>query len=139
LALLAARVPSEYVHEVGSTAVAGVLGKQDLDFLVLVPTRDFPNIRAVLDQWFARNPEQRSNDVYQGYKVDSDLDVSIQLTVEGGPHDDFLDFLARLRASATLRAEYNELKKSFDGRDMHEYRFAKRAFIERVLSSTNVG
>ena len=80
--------------------------------------------------------------MYQGYKVDSDLDVSIQLTVKGGAHDDFLDFLdflERLRASATLRAEYNELKRSFDGRDMDEYRFAKRAFIERVLSSTNVG
>lgn len=66
LALLTACVPPEYVHEVGSTAVPGLVGKQDLDFVVLVPARDFPSIRTVLDQWFARNPEQLSDDVYQG-------------------------------------------------------------------------
>lgn len=65
--------------------------------------------------------------------------MAIQLTVEGGAHDNFLDFLERLRASASLRAEYNELKRSFDGRDMDEYRYAKAVFIERVLSSTSGG
>ena len=58
LALLAARVPSEYVHEVGSTAVAGVVGKQDLDFLVLVPTRDF--LILVLS-WTSGSPEIRTS------------------------------------------------------------------------------
>ena len=137
LCLLKACVPSERVHEVGSTAVPGVVGKQDLDFLVLVPPQDFDSARSELDERFARNPDQLSNDVYQGYKVDSDLDVAIQLTIAGGDHDDFLDFLARLRASASLRAKYNELKQAFDGRDMDEYREAKGAFIERVLSTAN--
>lgn len=137
LALLTAIVPQERVHEVGSTAVPGIVGKQDLDFLVLVQTQDFCSTRRDLDRRFPRNPGQLSNDVYQGYKVDSDLDVAIQLTIEGGAHDNFLVFLAELRASASLRAEYNRLKQAFDGRAMDEYRDAKGAFIEKVLSATN--
>lgn len=137
LALLTAIVPPERVHEVGSTAVPGIVGKQDLDFLVLVQAQDFRSTRHDLDQQFPRNLGQLSNDVYQGYKVDSALDVAIQLTIEGSAHDNFLTFLDALRASANLRAEYNRLKQAFDGRAMDKYRDAKGAFIEKVLSSTN--
>ena len=132
--LLKVCIPAERIHEVGSTAVPGVVGKGDLDFLVLVPAQDFETTRELLDQKFQRHPDQLSSDIYQGYLVDSKLDVAIQLTVEGGAHDDFLTFLMQLRASASLRAEYNRLKQSFDGRAMNEYRDAKRAFIERALS-----
>lgn len=138
-ALLQACVPAEQVHEVGSTAVQGVVGKGDLDFLVLVPSQDFKSTRFELDQRFPRNPQQLSNDIFQGYTVESDLDVAIQLTVEGGAHDDFLPFLDRLRASASLREKYNQLKQSFDGQPMNEYRDAKRAFIERALSDSSDG
>ena len=116
LALLAACIPLEKVHEVGSTAVPGIVGKQDLDFLVLVPAKDFEVTRSVLDQRFRRNPEQLSTDAYQGYTIDSDLDVAIQLTIEGSTHDTFLAFLAQLRDSADLRAQYNHLKQRFDGK-----------------------
>lgn len=134
LRLIESVVPSEHVHEVGSTAVQGVVGKQDLDYLVLVPKQDFGGTRAVLDRLFRRNPEQLSNDVYQGYTVSSDLDVSVQLTVAGGPNDTFLKFVDRLRGSEELRTRYNQLKADFDGRPMCEYRDAKREFIETALS-----
>lgn len=134
LAALSSCLASEQVHEVGSTAIPGVVGKQDLDFLVRVPASDFISTRATLDQQFTRDPDQLANSVYQGYKVESELDVAIQLTVEGGPHDTFLSFVDRLRDSALLRVEYNKLKLSFNGRPMAEYRAAKQAFIERVLS-----
>lgn len=134
LRLLRAQIPPERVYEVGSTAVPGVVGKQDLDFLVLVPARDFLCTRTKLDRHFPRNAEQLSTDVYQGYRVDSDLDVAIQLTVEDGPYDTFLVFLDRLRNSESLRSEYNELKRAFEGRPMKAYRDAKHAFIERVVA-----
>ena len=134
LALIGECIASERVHEVGSTAIPGVIGKQDLDFLVLVPPSEFLTARANLDVRFLRNHEQLSNEVYQGYTVSSKLDVSIQLTIKGGAHDTFLVFLRHLRESADLRAEYNLLKQVFDGRGMDEYRDAKREFIERVLS-----
>jgi len=128
-------VGPDRVQEVGSTAVRGIVGKQDLDFLVLVTTSEFPIVRSKLDEIFPRNPEQLSNEEYQGYTVESKLDVAIQLTVEGGAHDTFLEFLVCLRESDVLRAEYNLLKQAFDGRAMDEYREAKHEFIERVLSS----
>lgn len=135
LNLIADAVAVEWIHEVGSTAVAGLLGKQDLDFLVLVPASKFEETRAALDSRFARNAEQMSNDVYQGYKIESEHDVAIQLTVENGPYDTFLVFLDQLRTRPGLRDEYNDLKKSFDGRSMAEYRKAKQEFVERVLAS----
>ena len=135
LELLTEVVPVEYVHEVGSTAIDGLIGKQDLDFLVRVPLHEFQASRAALDKRFTRNAEQLSNDEYQGYKTDSDHDVAIQLTIEGGPYDTFLIFLDQLRKRSDLRDEYNELKKTFDGRAMSEYRAAKREFVENVLAS----
>ncbi len=138
LALIIETTPSAYVHEVGSTAVEGLIGKQDLDFLVRVPAEEFAEIRAALDRRFARNPEQLANEAYQGYIIESTLDVAVQLTVEGGAHDTFLTFLHALRESETLRTRYNNLKRSFDGRSMTEYRDAKRAFIESVVHGGGV-
>jgi len=134
LDLLKAHITPEWVHEVGSTAVPGVVGKQDLDFLVLVPATDFLRTSTDLDRLFQRNAEQLSTNTYQGYRVDSDLDVAIQLTVEDGPYDTFLVFLDRLRDSESLRSDYNQLKQAFEGRPMNAYRDAKRLFIERVVA-----
>ena len=127
-------MPSAWIHEVGSTAVPGVIGKQDLDFLVRVPASAFRTTRAQLDQLFPRHTEQLSNDSYQAYRVPSPIDVAIQLTIENGDYDTFLVFLERLRASATLRGAYNQLKRRYDGRPMDEYRDAKAAFVASVLA-----
>lgn len=135
--LITSIVNESRLYEVGSTAVDGVIGKQDLDYLVQVPSADFHRTRAALDKAFTRNPDQVSNDIYQGYIVDSEMDVAIQLTVEGGPYDDFLKFLAALRASTDLREKYNKLKSKFDGLPMSEYRDAKHLFIEQVLAASN--
>lgn len=132
--LLAAHVPMECIREVGSTAVEGVVGKQDLDLLVLVPPGVFTAIRARLDQVLARHSEQWSDDQFQGYVFASPLEVSIQLTVEGCPHDHFDRFLAALRSWPSLREAYNTLKAAYDGRLMSDYRAAKSAFIESVLA-----
>ncbi|MEM7001478.1 MAG: GrpB family protein [Pseudomonadota bacterium] len=131
---LASVIPADQFHEVGSTAVAGVIGKQDLDFLVLVPEADFLRTRAVLDQMFQRNAEQLSNAVYQGYIVSSEPDVAVQLTVKGGPNDTFLEFVELLRDNDHLITRYNKLKEMFDGQPMGTYRAAKRAFIEQALT-----
>lgn len=127
-------LPEEWIHEVGSTAIEGLIGKQDLDFLVRVPASEFNEARKTIDAALRRNPNQMSNDIYQGYVVESQLDVAVQLTVEGGPHDTFLVFLERLRGNADLRQRYNALKRKFNGQTMTEYRDAKKEFIEDVLS-----
>ena len=131
--LLCAMVPRSCVMEVGSTAVQGLIGKQDVDFAVCVPRRRFVATRRVLDAALSRNPGQLSDSQFQGYLVASPLDIAVQLTVEGGPYDDFSAFLAALKASATLREAYNALKRYWDGRPMEDYRGAKAAFIAAAL------
>ena len=132
--LIAEIIPADNLYEVGSTAIEGVIGKQDIDFLVRVPETEFETSRTALDSLFTRNPDQLSSRLFQGYTVNSDIDISIQLTTEGGPYDTFLTFSNQLRNSKVLRDEYNTLKLEFDGHPMSEYRDAKHVFVERVLA-----
>ncbi len=133
--LISEVVPTQYIYEVGSTAVDGLIGKEDLDFLVRVPAAEFDRTRNALDGCFARHAAQLSNEAYQGYIIDSRLDVAIQLTIEGGLYDTFLVFIQMLRERPDLRDEYNQLKRAFNGFEMSAYREAKRVFIERVLAN----
>jgi GrpB-like predicted nucleotidyltransferase (UPF0157 family) len=135
LAAIGELCPDADVREVGSTAIEGLPGKGDLDVLVRAPRSSFDATRAALDEVFPRDEQQFSSDIYQGYRVPSELDVAIQLTVTGGPHDDFVAFLELLRADATLLAAYADLKRDWNGRSMADYRAAKRAFIEAALAS----
>jgi GrpB-like predicted nucleotidyltransferase (UPF0157 family) len=120
--------------EVGSTAVEGVVGKEDIDFALIVPRNQFGLARRDLDRVFRRDPQQMSNSEYQGYRLPSTYDAALQLVVFGSKFDTFERFLSRLRESASLRRAYNDLKVNWDGRPMDEYRTAKRAFIEAVLT-----
>lgn len=134
LSRLRALVPEADVAEVGSTAIPELPGKQDLDLLVRAPAAIFHRVRATLDDTFPRDPNQLSSAIYQGYRVPAPFDVAIQLTVHGGPHDRFFDFLDALRAGPALVAAYASLKREFHGRPMAEYRAAKAAFIEVTLA-----
>ena len=133
LALVQHALPTASIAEVGSTAVPGVLGKQDLDFVAKVPAPRFDAARTALDAAFARNPDQISTPEYQGYTIESPLDIAIQLIIAGGPHDNFDRFAQALRANPDLRTAYNSLKAAWHGRPMGEYRAAKAAFIQSVL------
>jgi GrpB-like predicted nucleotidyltransferase (UPF0157 family) len=126
-------VPFASVFEVGSTAVEGVIGKQDIDFVVRVPRDRFDSTRRILDSNFPRNPEQLSTQEYQGYVVPSSMDVAIQLIVENGKHDDFHVFAQLLASNRDVREAYNQLKARWHGRPMQEYRLAKQRFIESSL------
>ena len=122
------------VMEVGSTAVAGAIGKQDIDFMVRVHRNDFMKVRDILDQNFRRNPDQLSNNEFQGYRVESSLDVSIQLLIAESGYDVFEDFLKILKSDPALVQSYNDLKRRWDGKSMEEYRDAKSRFIELALA-----
>jgi len=134
MGLLHGLIPGGSIMEVGSTAIVGVVGKQDIDFVVRVPESAFADARRALDTHFERNPNQLSNTEYQGYYVDSPLDVAVQLIVAGGPYDHFERFLEALRSNPELVKAYNALKRKWEGKPMNEYRRAKRDFIESVLA-----
>ena len=120
--------------EVGSTAVAGAVGKQDIDFAVRVPAAFFVKTRRCLDAYLERNPDQLSNSEYQGYHVGSNFDVAVQLIVSGGQYDHFERFLQALNSNSDLVKVYNSLKRKWNGKPMDDYPRAKRAFIEVVLA-----
>jgi GrpB-like predicted nucleotidyltransferase (UPF0157 family) len=137
--LLRSAVSFADVIEVGSSAVEGVIGKQDIDFLVRVPRDRFAEARGILDQHFERDALQLANDEFQGYRIASPIDVSAQLTIAGGRYDVFEPFLIRLRSDPAVRNAYNELKRNWNGRAMDEYRAAKGEFIASVLASSGAG
>lgn len=130
-------VPWAEVLEVGSTAVHGLLGKQDIDLLVRVPAGRFDEAFEALAANFEPNAEQLRNEVYAGFIVSRIPDVAIQLTVKGGAYDDFEPFLQLLRSDAGLRQAYNELKQRWNGEPMDAYRQAKAAFIEEALQQAS--
>lgn len=134
IARIRAAIAGVEVREVGSTAVDGVIGKGDLDLLVLAPADRFDDVRAALDGMFDRNPLQLASPIYQGYTVASPMDVAIQLTVAGGPYDTFDAFLDALRADPALVDAYNALKLRWNGRPMDGYRADKAAFIAAALA-----
>ena len=134
IAAVRAVAPHAELFEVGSTAIEGVVGKQDIDLLVRVAPEDFERTRALLDGAFERDAQQLSNEMYQGYRVASPLDVALQFTVRGCQYDRFLPFLEALRDNPETIEAYNALKRCWDGRPMSEYRAAKSAFIGAVLA-----
>lgn len=125
-------LPAEII-EVGSSAIDGVIGKEDVDFLVRTVPDQFKKVCTVFDDYFDRDVNQLSNEQYQAYKVPSDIDISLQVTPEGSPYDHFEAFLAILRQNRATRDSYNQLKRDYDGEPMSQYREAKAAFIMEQL------
>ena len=133
LKLLKELIPDALIIEVGSTAIKGVIGKQDIDILVRTTKKDFSTTRDILDKNFQRNTKQISNNEYQSYRVDSSIDIAIQLTIIDSQYDNFEQFLKILNTTPSLIKEYNDLKRKWNGMPMNEYRRAKSNFIETVL------
>jgi GrpB-like predicted nucleotidyltransferase (UPF0157 family) len=127
-------LPFATVVEVGSTAVDGVIGKEDVDFLVRVGPGRFREARDALDHHFERNVRQFADSEFQGYRIESPIDVSAHLTTKNRYYDLFEKFLIRLRADPALRKAYNDLKTAWDSRPMDEYRAAKSDFISAALA-----
>lgn len=133
LACVRSAAPWAEVLEVGSTTIEGLIGKQDLDLLVRVARTDFDRTRTRLDEEFARDEQQLSNELYQGYRVPGGLDAALQLTVAGCEYDRFTHFLDALREDPALVSAYNALKRRWHGKSMDDYRVEKASFIRSVL------
>ena len=122
------------IHHVGSTAIPGSLTKGDLDIQVRVSERQFAQVRARLKALYAVNEGGFiAADAISFEDYSSDTPVGIHLTVVGGSCDLQFKFRDRLLASASLRKEYDDLKRRFEGGSMQAYRNAKEGFVLRVL------
>lgn len=78
LELLHQVLPAVEIAEVGSTAVPGAIGKQDVDVVVLTEANQFDAICKILDQILVRNEEQLSSDCFRGYLASTVRDVSFK-------------------------------------------------------------
>jgi GrpB-like predicted nucleotidyltransferase (UPF0157 family) len=58
----------------------------------------------------------------------------VQVVAAGLAVDPFVRIRDLLIAQPVLLAQLNDLKRSFEGRGMDEYRLAKSIFFERLLS-----
>jgi GrpB-like predicted nucleotidyltransferase (UPF0157 family) len=131
-------IPGADIQHVGSTAIPGSLTKGDLDIQVRVLAPTYPAAKQRLSEVY---------DVNEGGFVAEDAvsfedysgtpSVGIHLTVIGGCADIQWRFRDLLVASESLRREYDDLKRQFEGQSMASYREAKEGFVTRVLVLPN--
>jgi len=133
---LAAMLPaSADIRHIGATAVPGCLTKGDLDIVVRVAAVDFEAADRALASSYARNEGSIRTSDFSAFEDGARTPhLGIQLVVIDGPLDVFHQFVEALRGSPQLVADYNALKRRFDGAGMASYRAAKAAFVEQVLA-----
>ena len=134
---------SNRIAHIGSTAVEAIEAKPIIDIMVGVdtledvPTSFFDACKAI---GFYRLRVVRENEMILARFIDTTFAVKTHIihlvTYEGEKWQDFTIFRDELRALATLRAEYEALKKAyiakFDG-NIVGYTEHKEAFVKRVV------
>jgi GrpB-like predicted nucleotidyltransferase (UPF0157 family) len=128
-------LPGAHVEHVGSTAVPGCIGKGDVDVVVRVGSGEFEAARSILDGRLPRSSRNDATERYAEYDyARREQVVSVHLVAVDGTHDVFHQFKTLLLTQPGLVAQYNSLKRVWDGREMEGYRLAKAQFIESVLA-----
>jgi GrpB-like predicted nucleotidyltransferase (UPF0157 family) len=110
------------------------LTKGDLDICVAVPAEQFASADAALASHLARNTGSDRTNAFSAFVMVIDgVDVGVQLVVRGSDSDVFVAWRDLLLADDRVRAEYDELKRRFEGHSMDAYRLAKSEFIRARL------
>jgi GrpB-like predicted nucleotidyltransferase (UPF0157 family) len=123
------------IRHIGATAVPGCLTKGDLDIIVRVAAEAFVAADAALAMRFARNMGSKHTASFSSFEdATTTPHLGIQLATIGSEDDCFHPFVEALRQDPELVAQYNALKRQFDGKPMEIYRTAKSAFVRDVLS-----
>ena len=134
---LEALVPGADIQHVGSTAILGSLTKGDLDVQVRVVASKYSPAKDRLSRIYQVNLGGFAADdaiSFEDYR--SEPHIGIHLTVIGGSADIQWRFRDLLKASESLRREYDDLKRQFEGGSMSKYRDAKERFVTRVLDGS---
>lgn len=121
------------IQHVGSSAIPGTLTKGDVDIQVRVKQEDFDESSRVLESLYPINEKSEQKDSFRSfYTKDTILPLGVQLTVCHTPHDVFHKFRDVLLINEGYREQYDELKASYDGKDMMSYRAAQHHFFEQL-------
>jgi GrpB-like predicted nucleotidyltransferase (UPF0157 family) len=131
-------LPSAIVEHVGSTSLPDGLTKGDLDIQVRVCAAEFDDTCRALERMYADNPGGFT-DGGRSFKDDvSDPPLGIHVTIIDGPSDIQSKQRDLLRSRADLRAEYDAVKRRFEGGDMDAYREAKDVFFTRLTAANRL-
>ena len=129
-------LPEAEVIHTGGTSLPNTLTRGDVDFHVRVASEDFAQSCAVLEQSFEAYSRAMWTPEFAAFTVPEErrLPTGLVLTAAGGEHDlRFTRGWELLRSRPELLAEYNALKRRFEGTaDDAGYRTAKTAFFTRL-------
>lgn len=125
-------VPSGDIHHIGSTAIPEALTKGDLDLQVRVSKEHFIEALTKLKEIYEINQPNNWTDNYASFKYDSaEMPIGVQLTVMDSEDDRvFQKQQELLTNNLTVLEEYNNLKLSYNGKSIDNYRAARGKFFE---------
>ncbi|WP_211747777.1 GrpB family protein [Paenibacillus sp. Marseille-Q4541] len=127
------RLPHADIQHVGSSAIPGTLTKGDVDIQVRVQKEEFEEAVCVLNALYQLNEGSVQTSSFRSfYTNDTILPLGVQLTVCHSEFDVFHKFRDVLLINEGYREQYDQLKASFDGKDMESYRKAKQHFFEQL-------
>lgn len=128
-------IPGVRVEHIGASAIKGAISKGDLDIFIGVNKNKFEEYIGELKTlgFHEKKDTLRTSELcmLETYK---NIDVAIQVVVNGSEFEFFLEFRDKLNQSPKLVEEYNQMKRRCKGLEHEKYREEKSNFIESVLN-----
>ncbi len=120
-------------EHVGGAAIPGALTKKDIDIQIRVEEGDFNEAVKRMNVYAKpKNVDSWSKDkaVFKG--KEKELPTDYQITIKGSPSDVHFKVRDFLMRDPAMLQQYNDIKRSFEGKTYAEYRPAKRAFLDQI-------
>ncbi|WP_039915133.1 GrpB family protein [Cellvibrio mixtus] len=126
-------IPHARVEHVGSSSIPGAISKGDLDVFVGVSPEKFNESIMLLKKLGFREKLETLRAPALCMLESGIEDVALQVVANGSTFEFFIEFREKLKASAALLDQYNQLKLTCIDLSDEQYRELKSEFIERVL------
>ena len=133
------------VHHVGSTAVAGLSAKPEIDILIIVDRLEETSAWTgrLFNLGYLRGKNLSPGHLFYKRNVDGVRTHKLHICIEGhGKILEMLTFRDALRSDASLRTSYEKLKLKLEAENSNgigEYLEGKAPFIRSALDRINAG
>lgn len=126
-------IPDADIQHVGSSAIPNSLSKGDLDIQVRVSSEKFSHAVNELSNLYDNNDGSIKTSEFRAFKDDTMTPpLGVQLTIFESEFDFFWKFRDVLLKNEKYRVDYDNLKKSFEGKAMDDYREGKNEFFNKI-------
>ncbi len=127
-------LPKAKISHIGSTAIPNALTKGDLDILVMVPRKGFRVAVKNLKKIYRTNQLNNWDKDFASFKDDRSFNLKFgaQLIPSDAKKYDFLRHVNLFRRKPELLRKYNQIKRTYEGKSMRDYRKAKEAFLKSL-------